>query len=719
MSLSSKIVVGLVLGLVAGLCFGERMTQLDLVGEIFLGLLQMTVLPYILVSLVSAVGALRRNQAQALARYGALVIAMLWGVTLVLIAIASLSFPEWQSASYFSPSMLEPAQHFDFIASFLPSNIFHALGAGTIPAVVVFALLLGVALLRLSSKDEFLKVVNSLQEAIGEMASLVMKTAPVGVFAIAGSAAGTLDLDALKGLYVYLVTLTLLSLVLTFWVFPMLVKTLTKFRYSEVLDASKDALITAFATGNLFIVLPIIAENTRKLFLRSYETHSPQSNLVEVVVPAAFSLPVAGKLMALLFVLFAGWFSGEPIALVDYPELLLTGVVNLFGSSIAAVPSLLQAHKIPAEVFELFLITENIISNRLGAMVSVMFVVVLAILVAAGVDRKWRWHTFAVVRFAVVGLVLVTAMSYSLRYLYKAVGSEYTAYDEFIKRELLLPPAPSRNLMEVPNHRPSEPAGNSLERIANRGLLRVGYYRDWLPYAFHNQQGQLVGLDIELWHQLARDLGVRVEFVRVYRRDVKRLLDAHYLDMAAGVAMTASAIANYTLAPPHFNENLALLVRKDKRAQLREWQAIGSSQRLHLGVPNAYYLTGSLRSALPHWQVQEIASPRSFVRGEKPELDAIIFGAAGASAWTLLYPEYGVVVPQPALPPVPMAMPVASNDLAFVLFMRQWLDIRRNDGTIEKLTDYWIRGQRPEGHRHRWNLWDDWVMADSAPPIDE
>ncbi|MBB3167263.1 cation:dicarboxylate symporter family transporter [Simiduia aestuariiviva] len=718
MSLSSKIVVGLLLGLVAGLCFGARMTALDTLGEIFLGLLQMTVLPYILVSLVSAVGALKRNQAQALARYGALVLALLWGVTLVLIAIASLSFPEWESASYFSPSLLEPAQRFDFIGSFLPSNIFHALGAGSIPAVVVFALLLGVALLRLGQKDEFLKVVNALQEAIGEMASLVMKTAPIGVFSIAASAAGTLDLEALKGLYVYLVTLTLLCLVLTFWVFPMLVKTLTKYRYSEVLDVSKDALITAFATGNLFIVLPIIAENTRKMFLRSYETHSPQSNLVEVVVPASFSIPVAGKLMALLFVLFAGWFSGEPIALVDYPELLLTGVVNLFGSSLAAVPSLLHAHKIPGEVFELFLITENIISNRLGAMTSVMFVVVMAILVATGANRKWRWNTFAVVRFAIVGLVLITAMSYSLRYLYKAVGNEYTAYDEFIARDLLLPAAASRSLLEVPALRPQEPSGNTLERIAARGKLRVGYYRDWLPYAFHNKQGQLVGLDIELWHQLGRDLGVRVEFVRVYRREVKQLLDSRYLDMAAGVAMTPAAIASYTLAAPHFNENLALLVRKDKRAQLREWQEIGSSERWHLGVPNAYYLTSSLRTALPNWQVQEVASPRSFVRGDKPELDAIIFGAAGASAWTLLYPEYGVVVPQPALPPVPMAMPVATNDLDFVLFMRQWLEIRRTDGTINKLTNYWIRGQRPEGSKHRWNFWDDWVMR-STPPVDE
>lgn len=711
MSSSSRIILGLLLGLVAGVSFGERMAALDLVGSVFLGLLQMTVLPYIIVSLIAAVGSLNINQAKSLAKYGAIVLAMLWGFTLVMIGLATLSFPDWQSASYFSPSMLEPVEKFDFLANFLPSNIFGALGAGTVPAVVLFSLFLGFAILRLGSGGDFLKLIEELQSAIGEMAAMVMKAAPVGVFAIAASAAGSLDVEDLKGLYVYIVTLTLLCLVLTFWLFPMLVKTMTKFGYGDVLNVSKDALVTAFATGNLFIVLPIISENTRKLFLRSYEQTSPQANLVEAVVPAAYSLPLAGKLMALLFVLFAGWFGGESVAIADYPQLLLSGFVNLFGSSYSAVPSLMFNHKIPSELFELFLVSENIISNRLGAMTSVMFVVVLAIMVASGAEKKLRWNLFPLLRFVSITLVLVVVMSMSLRTLYKMVGHDYTAYSEFISRDLLLPKASSKNTLELPQTLPYEPPGDALSRIQARKLLRVGYFRDWLPYAFHNQQGELVGMDIDLWNQLARDLGVAVEYVRVYRKDVKRLLDARYLDITSGIAMTPTAIATFTLAPPYFQENLALLVRKSRRTEVREWQEIGSSTKLKLGVPNTYYLAGSLHDALPNWRVEEITSPREFVRGEAADLDAVIFGAAGASAWTLLYPEFSVVVPQPALPPVPMAMPISSNDIEFVLFMSQWLQVRRTDGTIAKLTDYWIRGKQTSENSPRWNLWDNVIKA--------
>ena len=51
----------------------------------------------------------------------------------------------------------------------------------------------------------------------------------------------------------------------------------------------------------------------------------------------------------------------------------------------------------------------------------------------------------------------------------------------------------------------------SCRACGERGVLRVGYLPDALPYAFFNGQGHLVGLDVELAHHLARELGVRLE----------------------------------------------------------------------------------------------------------------------------------------------------------------------------------------------------------------
>ena len=66
MSLSRQILVGLALGVLTGVFFGERVAFLQVGAEIYVKLLQMTVLPYVTVSLISGLGRLDLAQAKAL-----------------------------------------------------------------------------------------------------------------------------------------------------------------------------------------------------------------------------------------------------------------------------------------------------------------------------------------------------------------------------------------------------------------------------------------------------------------------------------------------------------------------------------------------------------------------------------------------------------------------------------------------------------------------------
>jgi ABC-type amino acid transport substrate-binding protein len=59
----------------------------------------------------------------------------------------------------------------------------------------------------------------------------------------------------------------------------------------------------------------------------------------------------------------------------------------------------------------------------------------------------------------------------------------------------------------------------------------VGYLRDRLPHAFINSEGQLVGLDIEMAHELARELGVKLEFYPLVRDKVAEQLNGGYCDI--------------------------------------------------------------------------------------------------------------------------------------------------------------------------------------------
>jgi len=87
-----------------------------------------------------------------------------------------------------------------------------------------------------------------------------------------------------------------------------------------------------------------------------------------------------------------------------------------------------------------------------------------------------------------------------------------------------------------------------------------------------------------------------------------------------------------------------------------------------------------------------------------PELDAIGMPAERGSAWTLMYPQYSVVVPGPSPIKVPLAYPIGRRDGRFASFVNVWISLKRKDGTIDRAFNYWILGRDAAPRRPRWSI---------------
>ncbi len=110
LGLSELTIIGLVAGIVCGLFFGEEASRLKILGDIYVRLLQMTVLPYIIFSLIGNIGKLNVEQGKLLAKRGGTALLVLWGIGIVMIVTMPLALPPQQSASFFSSSLLEEVQ---------------------------------------------------------------------------------------------------------------------------------------------------------------------------------------------------------------------------------------------------------------------------------------------------------------------------------------------------------------------------------------------------------------------------------------------------------------------------------------------------------------------------------------------------------------------------------------------------------------------------------
>jgi len=237
---SRKILVGLVLGVATGLFLGDRAAPLHFLADAFVRLLQMTVLPYVTVSMIAGIGNLDAGTARRLfVRVGALTL-VLWALALGAVFLMPLAFPAIEAASFFSTTMVEDPPPVDFLTLYIPSNPFHSLANSVVPAVVLFSTVLGIALMGVSGKERLVEWLQVVERALARANRLVVRLTPLGLFAIAAHTSGTLDLQQVARLRVYLVAYGAMALLLSLWVFPGLVACLTPIPARRVLQATQD-----------------------------------------------------------------------------------------------------------------------------------------------------------------------------------------------------------------------------------------------------------------------------------------------------------------------------------------------------------------------------------------------------------------------------------------------------------------------------------------------
>lgn len=705
MSLATKVLIGFIVGIALGLFFGELIAPVGIVGDAFIRLLQMTVLPYVVVSLILGLGQLSAAEAGRLIRRAGVLLLLLWVVAIAFVLIMPQAYPQWESGSYFSTALVEPTPQLDLVRLFIPANPFDSLASGVVPATVVFSLALGVALIGMEDKQPILDALSILSTALSRVAKFVVRLAPLGVFAITARAAGTLEFHDLQALEVYLAVYVVFWLVTGLWFLPMLTASLLPVTYREVMGPSRDALVTAFATGSVFVVLPILAEHSKKLVQRCAPDSKDAHGAVDVLAPLAFTFPGPGTLLILGFVPFAAWTAGVVVTPMQIPAFLCSGVLSLFGSTMVAVPFLLDQLRIPADLFQLYVVSD-VFTGRFGMVLSGIFTLTFSAVGACALAGVVRIHKRRLMTLAAGTAIMTVLGVIGVRVFFThAVPYEYRAGKDLIDREPLVRAAAFTRPDPEVLGQPRTEAGSTLDQIRARGTIRVGYRTEELPFSYEGSSGRLIGHDIDLANLLAADLGVDLELVPVTRSNTAELLNTGSIDtVMSGVAVTPQRAVEMDFTVPYLDQTLAFVVRDHRRGEFSSSDSLKAMSGLVVAVPNLERLKKGVAAYLPETEIVDIESPREFFESHGPSWDALVYSAEAGSAWTLLHPEFSVVIPQPDVVRLPLAFPVAKENGSLRTFLNTWIDLKRRDRTLDRLYDHWILGETVDSAAPRWSV---------------
>jgi len=189
-SLPFWVLVGAFLGIIAGITFGERTSVLRPIGVVYAMMLESVVYPYILSSRIVGLGSLAGTRARALFRASWAVYLFLWAVVFAAILALVLAIPPP------APPVEVKASHavgvLALLQTIVPDNLTLALSRNFVPAIVVFAVTFGVAVQSVPSKASFLEAVEAIRLASLKIWTWVVYLAPIGVFALFASTAGTI-----------------------------------------------------------------------------------------------------------------------------------------------------------------------------------------------------------------------------------------------------------------------------------------------------------------------------------------------------------------------------------------------------------------------------------------------------------------------------------------------------------------------------------------------
>ncbi|MCT4792043.1 MULTISPECIES: cation:dicarboxylase symporter family transporter [Exiguobacterium] len=345
LGLAWQILIGLILGItVGGIFYGNPHVAewLKPIGDIFIRMMKMIVVPIVFTTIVLGVSSV--GSPKSLGRLGAKTLGYFTIVTMIAIFTGLFAANLVEPGAGINMATLEKTDISTYVAteettkdqglvekivSIVPTNILDAMVRGDMLAIIFFSVLFGLGVGFAGEKGlPVVRFFEGVAAAMFNLVNIVMKFAPIGVFALIGVTVSTFGIESLGSLFKLIGTLYVTALLFMVIVFGSIMKWVG-IRVSDFVRVFKDELLLTYSTASSETVLPRVMEKLEKMGV-------PKS-IVSFVVPTGYSFNLDGSALyqALAALFIAQMYN---IDLSIGTQLTLVFVLMLTSKGMAAVP---------------------------------------------------------------------------------------------------------------------------------------------------------------------------------------------------------------------------------------------------------------------------------------------------------------------------------------------------------------------------------------------
>ncbi len=269
---------GIILGILVGIFLHGRdyplvSTVLTFIGQVFIRLIQMVVIPLVVSAIVIGITSIGDNK--QLGKFGTKMIVYYGIITSVAVAIgAALALvmkPGLGAAHYIAENTASEVQAsvatamaqqqgniLNIFLGFIPSNPMHSFAAGDMVPIIVFVVIFAVALAKVGDVNRpIVSFFESVFAATMKITDWIMYVAAPGVFALTASAVSSFGIDIFTSISKYLLVLFIGFMLQLCVVYPLFLKFFSKVNIGILYSAVAEAMMVAFGTASSSATLPL------------------------------------------------------------------------------------------------------------------------------------------------------------------------------------------------------------------------------------------------------------------------------------------------------------------------------------------------------------------------------------------------------------------------------------------------------------------------------
>ena len=368
LGLASQIFIGLILGIAFGYFFPEYGKNLKPLGDAFIRMIKMIVVPLIFSSLIMGIAG--TGDFKKLGRLGgkailwfefATTLALIVGLVVVNVLKPGLGVVITNGNSdAIAEAAKKSINHIDMLVNLIPTNIIDAMARQDMLQIIVFSCFFGVAAAAIGKNGRpVIDFATTVANVMFKFTHYVMLLAPIGIFGSIAYTVSTYGLEMLFPLGKLILSLYL-ALIIFITLIIVIASIAVRVNFFHLLRALKEPLILAFSTAASEAALPIAMDKLEKFGVPKH--------IVTFVLPLGYTFNLDGStLYSALAVVFISQVYGMPFPIETQVLMLITlmlstkGIAAVPGASLIVIAGTAAAFGLPVEGIAIILGVDRIL----------------------------------------------------------------------------------------------------------------------------------------------------------------------------------------------------------------------------------------------------------------------------------------------------------------------------------------------------------------------